>query len=305
MSGQTVSQVAWHAVRHDCGCFMGRVRQVIKLKCDRCGQVMKVPEEYGGKKGRCPRCKEVLTVPRRRSASGPAARSGSSPVNTPTQAALRSEGASRPGAKAQPVGNRVRRLLLPSYDEISMFLMSAAVVLITLFDPSLRKMVVGFLFSVNGIFWAGVYIAMYLCGLALSIYHIFSSRSKSQTETYLMLFFAVLTNGLSGIGAGIYLLSHSVVWVAIFPMCNILSGTALMLMLWFDVIDRQCVSEREGTILQAGLGLAAMLAVFLACTYVLKLHWVLTLSICIAYASNIDKAIQSIWSRKVPCDQGR
>jgi len=179
-----------------------------------------------------------------------------------------------------------------------MFLMSVTVVLVTACNPSVRDRLIDFIFSVSGVFFVGIYILIYVCGVVLSIYHIFSSRAKNQTEKYLMLFFAVLTNGTSAICAGFYVLKHSVLWLAVFPIWNVVSGAVLILMLWFDIVDRRCVSDREATIPQAIVGLAAVAAVFFACSLLLKFHWAITFSICIAYSTSLDRAIRKVYRGK-------
>jgi len=254
-----------------------RLGFVIAFKCEKCGQLMRVPENHAGKSGKCPKCKATVTIPSPRIAS-----------------AAENQGTAPPVTGTSSPGDRLKSLLLPSYDEVTMFLMSVTVALVTVCNPSLRDRLMDIIFSVSGVFLGGAYILIYVCGLVLSIYHIFSSRAKSQTEKYLMLFFAVFTNGTSAICAGFYLLEHSVIWLAVFPIWNIVSGVVLILMLWFDIMDRRCVSDREATIPQAILGLAAVVAVFFACSLLLKFHWAITFSICIAYSTSLDRVIRKV-----------
>lgn len=289
-----------------------RLGFVIAFKCEKCGQLMKVPDDYAGKRGTCPKCKTIFTVAHARivgsaknqrttaAAAGPSAPKASlaslpaSPGRSTAQTALLAEVTTPCAAGASSPGDKLKSLLLPSYDELTMFLMSVTVVLVTACNPGLRDRLIGFVFSVSGVFLGGAYILIYVCGLVLSVYHIFSSREKSQTEKYLMLFFAVFTNGTSAICAGFYLLRHSVTWLAVFPIWNIVSGAVLILMLWFDIVDRRSVGDREATILQAILGLAAVVAVFFACSLLLKFPWAITFSICIAYSTSLDRAIHKV-----------
>ncbi len=289
-----------------------RLGFVIAFKCKNCGQLITVTEDYAGKRGTCPKCKAVVIVPHARivgsarnqgttaAAAGPSAPKASSPSllaslgRTTAQTASLAEGAAPPATGESSPGDRLKGLLLPSYDEGTMFLMSVTVVLVTACSPSLRDRLIDFTFSVSGVFFGGAYILIYVCGLVLSIYHIFSSRVKNQTEKYLMLFFAVFTNGTSAICAGFYLLEHSVIWLAVFPIWNIINGAVLILMLWFDIVDRRCVSDRDSTIPQAILGLAAVVAVFFACSLLLKFHWAITFSICVAYSTSLDRVVRKV-----------
>jgi DNA-directed RNA polymerase subunit M/transcription elongation factor TFIIS len=290
----------------------GRLGFVIRLKCNNCGQMMKARREYAGRKGRCPNCKSVVTVPEpvvARTAGNQSAivaaagdshqeASRTSPATGLTKedaenARLRETGRCATGISV--LRTTIQGSLTPSYDEVSLFLMSVTTVLVFIWNPGVRQRSVDLVFSAPGVFLAGVYVIMYGCGLVLCVYHIFSSRQKNDVEKYLMLFFAVLTNGISGICAGVYVFRHSILWLAVLPIWNIISGAVLILMLWFEIIDRQCVSDQDATIVQAIIGLATVLAVFFVCTSLLKLHWAITFSICVAYSTSLDRAIRRIY----------
>ncbi|HLB73211.1 MAG TPA: hypothetical protein VJJ98_04265 [Sedimentisphaerales bacterium] len=285
---------------------------MIRLKCNNCGQMMKARREYAGKKGRCPNCKSVVTVPEPEAVrtagnqSAIVAAAGDSHHKAPRTSpatGLTKEGAET--ARLKETGRcatgipvlrtTIRGFLTPSYDEVSLFLMSVTTVLVFIWNPGVRQRSVDLVFSAPGVFLAGVYVIMYGCGLVLCVYHIFSFRQKNDVEKYLMLFFAVLTNGISGICAGVYVFRQSILWLAMLPIWNIISGAVLILMLWFEIIDRQCVSDQDATIVQAIIGLAAVLAVFFVCTSLLKLHWAITFSICVAYSTSLDRAIRRIY----------
>jgi len=253
---------------------------VIRLKCHNCGQMMKARREYAGKKGKCPNCKCIVEVPELEDAQTPA-------VETVADSAT--------GTSA--FRKTIHRLATPSYDEVSLFLMSITMVLIFICNPGVRKQSLDFVFSITGIFWGGIYVIMYSCGLALSIYHIFSSRQKNNSEKYLMMFFAVLTNGISGICAGVYVFKNSIIWLAVLPIWNIVSGAVLILMLWGDIIRRQCISDQDATIVQAVIGLAAILAIFFICSYLLGFHWAITFSICVAYSTSFDRVFRRLYHR--------
>ena len=285
---------------------------MIRLKCNNCGQMIKARREYAGKKGTCPNCKSVVTVPEpvvartagnqsaivAAAGDSPHEASRTSPATGLTKedaenAHLRETGRCATGISV--LRTTIQGSLTPSYDEVSLFLMSVTTVLVFIWNPGVRQRSVDLVFSAPGVFLAGVYVIMYGCGLVLCVYHIFSSRQKNDVEKYLMLFFAVLTNGISGICAGIYVFRHSILWLAVLPVWNIISGAVLILMLWFEIIDRQCVSDQDATIVQAIIGLATVLAVFFVCTSLLKLHWAITFSICVAYSTSLDRAIRRIY----------
>ena len=65
----------------------------------------------------------------------------------------------------------------------------------------------------------------------------------------------------------------------------------------FKIINEECISDRNATPKEVVIGLIAVLIVFILCNYVLKLHWAVTLSICIIYTTSFDKGLQSVFPR--------
>jgi hypothetical protein len=132
-------------------------------------------------------------------------------------------------AKQQAAGP-VRRFLLPSYDEASLFLMGLAFLLLFVTDPQLRTEANRYLFR----YWdprSYLAAALLVVGLALSFYHVFTRRPKSDFAKAAMLFLAVMVNGSSGIAAGFHLLTETPGLLIFFPIWNILNGFFLVLLL--------------------------------------------------------------------------
>ena len=110
-----------------------------------------------------------------------------------------------------------------------------------------------------------------------------------------MLLFAVLTNAGAGIISGWYVLNRIQNWQIIFPMWNIINGALLLVMLRFRIVDEECISDRDATAGEVIRGLIVVIVIFIFCNYVFKLHWAITFSICIIYATSFDKALQSVF----------
>ena len=124
-----------------------------------------------------------------------------------------------------------------------------------------------------------------------------------------MAFFACLTTIITAYASGKYLLKdygtsiqHTTLdwriisdWWIIFPLWNIFSARILAQMLITGVIDDECVSDRQISPLQVFIGFAAVFAIFLFCNYTFKLYWAVTFSICTAYTTSFDNALQSIF----------
>ena len=177
--------------------------------------------------------------------------------------------------------------------------MSSACILIYATHPEFNTMATEFLLSDHH--WRlYVLMAMFALGMVLSIYHVFSSRRKMGWEKYFMLFFAVLANGGAGIAAGLYALDHAKGIHLIFPFWNILSGGLLLLMFRMDIIDSRSVTDENARPLETLIGFAFLLVAFAIGTYLLQLYWAFVFSMCVAYATNVNKLVQHAIFRPEP-----
>ncbi len=122
--------------------------------------------------------------------------------------------------------------------------------------------------------------------------------SKEETDFIkkIMLVFAVLINAVTGIIAGVYILRNTTAfnWLLVFPIWNIINCVLLLMMLFFNIIDEESISDHDTTAVQIILGLIAVLVIFVFCNYVFKLYWAITFSICIIYTTSFDRALQNI-----------
>ncbi len=190
--------------------------------------------------------------------------------------------------------------LVPVYDEMSLFLMSMTLILLYAlnepFQEQIRKWAAISLHQ-RYVFHVFVAAAIFITGMGLSIYNVFTTREKTDTEKWIMLIFAVLTNAGTGIISGWYVLSSSSIrdWLIIFPIWNIINSVLLIVMLRLKIIDEDCISDRDATLKEVVIGLLAVLTVFILCNYVFKLHWAVILSICIIYTTSFDKGLQSVF----------
>jgi hypothetical protein len=136
---------------------------------------------------------------------------------------------------------------------------------------------------------------IFFAGFALSIYHVFTTREKSDGEKWAMLIFAVAVNAGTAIVAGMYVIEKSADWTIIFPLWNLINAVLLLIMLRYKIIDEECISDRDASFAEVVIGLLIVLILFIFCNYVFKLHWAITFSICIIYATSFDKALQSVF----------
>lgn len=92
--------------------------------------------------------------------------------------------------------------IIPTYDEITLFAMGFTCSLLLIAGTSKIEWEGSGLSLTGNDIRVLAFIALFLVGVVLSIYHAFTDRPKTAFEKTLMLLFAVLLNALSGIVAG-------------------------------------------------------------------------------------------------------
>jgi DNA-directed RNA polymerase subunit RPC12/RpoP len=278
---------------------------VIKFKCIYCGQRIQTKDDSRGKKGKCPKCRHLLVVPE--STKGrPAISPNKEPVPDRSEPYVPAWAKEPPSPIYEDSDESVELFrerfgfLVPTYDSLSVFLMAIMWMLFLVTNPKsqeqIRDLIRHFPTEHHG--WnmlaAGL---VFLAVIGLCFYMVLSHREKTDNEKVIMAFFAVITAIIIAYASGMYLkgknISHD--WQIIFPLWNLFNARMLLTMLTRGVINEECVTDRQATPLQIFLGLTAVIAIFYFCNYTFKLYWAITFSICIAYATSIDRALQSVF----------
>lgn len=187
--------------------------------------------------------------------------------------------------------------IIPTYDEITLFALG--------FTCSLLLTAGAFAIKWEGSGWASTvsnvkalaFIGFFLAGLVLCIHHAFTDRPKTAFEKTLMLLFAVLLNVMSGIMAGDYYLESSEGWLVIFPIMNIVSGALLLMLLRARVITADNISDENVSRGQVVLTGTLIIILFIVCHYMFDFLWTQTLSICVAYSTNMNRGVQVLFAR--------
>jgi peptidoglycan/LPS O-acetylase OafA/YrhL len=142
-----------------------------------------------------------------------------------------------------------RRWFIPKYDELTIFMMTVALLLLFLFDNSFRSKVVWLVVeSGRDAFRVVILILFFLAGGLLSVYHVFTERSKTKIEKGAMLFFAVMTNALCGLLASGHILDN---WgdapgiLIVFPLWNGINCVLLVILLRVGVINETSVTDEN------------------------------------------------------------
>jgi DNA-directed RNA polymerase subunit RPC12/RpoP len=269
---------------------------VIRFKCIYCGQRILAPDNGADKRGKCPKCNHMLVVPK--TTKGRPAIS----VDIPEQLQQARETVAMLST-TQDLPEDIAELyrekagwFIPTYDELSLFLMAATFILLGATNATMREQIYKGITVFHDL-RVYIMVVIFLGGIILSSYHVFTTREKTKFEKTVMLFFAVAANAGTGIISGWYVIKNSDVhnWQLVFPIWNIINGALLLLMLRFRIIDEECISDREATLVQIILGLASVLIIFIFCNYVFDLYWAITFSICIVYTTSFDKALQNVF----------
>lgn len=256
-------------------------------------------DEGRGKKGRCPKCRHELRVPI--NTKGRPAIS----VDTPEQLQKTEEAVALLNiTNASPqnqddlaeLWREKAGWFVPTYDELSLFLMAVTLILLYAANAPMREQIYKSMTKVHDVRLYAVAV-LFLCGLCLSIYHIFTTRERTDFEKKIMLLFAVLTNAGTGIFSAWYVIKNSAVndWLLVFPIWNIVNSVLMLLMLRIEIINEECISDRDATMAQVAIGLTSVLIMFIFCNFVFHLYWAITFSICIIYTTSFDRALQNIF----------
>ena len=268
---------------------------MIRFKCIYCGQRILAPETSEGKTGLCPNCGHNIRV------LNPLKKQ--SIVSMDVSLREKKSKAEIDFLEAMDSSVDTTELIkekagwfIPVYDELSLFLTAVTLILLYIVDAAMREQIHNWLAS-HSYLWVYIMGLIFLCGLGLSVYHVFTTREKTDPEKWGMLIFAVLANAVSAIVAGLYVLKSGATrnWLLVFPVWNIINGAMLILMLRFRIIDEECISDRDASTGEVIFGMIAVLVLFLFCNCIFKLHWAITFSICIVYTTSFDRALQNVF----------
>jgi len=192
---------------------------------------------------------------------------------------------------------RCIRALTPTYDELSLFLMSAAFLLLLLTNTVLRKEAHRLLVRDFDLRYA-IVIAFSSCGIVLSIYHVLTRRPKSKGQKFLMLFFAIYVNALAALAAGIHLFKQSKGWAFVFPLWNIANGLWLLFLFRCEAIDESHISDEHARPLETFVGAGVLIGLFALCQYVWDCYWAITFSVCVGHATPFGRLIPRLMRRR-------
>ena len=281
---------------------------MIRFKCIYCGQIVLAPDDGTSKKGKCPHCQHTLVVPKT-TKGRPAVSADNEPIPERPKSRI-SDGDKdlRFGAVSGFGGQEDAAIelykesfgfLIPTYDKLSLFLMTVTLILLFMINTELRDLKRDWIRRF-GTDWdcvqTLVYTLIFIC-IIVFLYMLFTFGEETGLKKIFMLAFAVLANIAGGFFAGVYVIRNTAefTWLLVFPVWNIINSVLLLLMLQYKFIDEECISDRKATFFQIILGLLAVCVILILCNYVFKLYWAITWSICVVYTTSFDRALQNIF----------
>lgn len=188
---------------------------------------------------------------------------------------------------------RLFSFLIPHYDELTLFAMSMTCLLLII-----DKLISG---------WDALHIdfsdrsdkegiclaIVFLSGLFLSLYHAFTKRKKNQLEKIFMLFFAVIINIVSGASAALYSLDYATGWKTIFPIINLVNSALLLALYRLRIIDAESIGDDNVALTKVFASLVIIIAIYLVSSRFFNHPWSITFSICVFYATNLNRMVQN------------
>lgn len=185
--------------------------------------------------------------------------------------------------------------LLPQYDDLTLFALGLAFLLLVLISPESRRDLTT-AFSIG--FGARLLLLLLLAaiGMVCSLVNVFLRRKKSDLEKWAMLLFAVFVTAGTGIYAGWLMLDQSQGWLIVFPAWNILNGGLLLVLTRAHIINTECIIDEKATFGQVLITAIAVPVLLTTCLYLFELHWATTFSIATAYTMSLHNALRHLMS---------
>jgi hypothetical protein len=181
--------------------------------------------------------------------------------------------------------------LIPTYTEVSLFLMGLTFLFLFLLNSLFKKEFLDYFFKDSDP-RGTLTLITFMAGFMLSIYHAFSNKVASELSRTAMLFFALFINFFAGLAAGFYALRNSKGYLIIFPIINIISAILLIFLFRAGVITTDTsILDRQARLREIILGSILICIIFFVSQYLFHNYWATTFSLCVAYATNINNFI--------------
>lgn len=184
---------------------------------------------------------------------------------------------------------------VPRYDESSLFLLSLSVILVF---AGYVETPVSFLAIFIKYPKAAVGFGFLAWGLYLSLYHAFSSKKKTESHKSAMAFFGIIINVYTAFALGDYMLKNSAAvssYLSILSFWHIANAFYFLILLRMEIIGAANISDRDAEWWEVVIGSIAVSGIFFVSRYSLQNYWAVTFSLCVGYASTLNRALGSLF----------
>ncbi len=289
---------------------------MIHFACVYCGRKIWAKDKLAHSQVTCPACGHTIRV-KSAADSKPMSSTKEEPRDAASAETLEWQGKSdreiagellkhQPLTEAQERRRATRQALapwMPHYDSLTLFALSSTFLILLLLGPDVRPLPMPDEAAkpLANVLWAlarhfGILIPLAGIGMVLSLVGVFYRKPKPMEVKWLMLCFAVMVTGGTGIYAGyIALMTLSQRWLIVFPVWNILSAAIPLLLFRAGLLDTDVILDTGARFWQVVVTLIVTTVLLLLCLYVFKVHWAVTYSICVSYTMSLNHAITKVF----------
>jgi len=186
------------------------------------------------------------------------------------------------------------KLLFPDYDELTLFLHSMVTIIFVISSSGSLVFLVQLMFRQDSFFHVVLSIFILIVVLAiiiLPIYHAFSKRKKRKWEKKIMLYAVVLMDYLVAWNVYVHLKGLLSGWELAFPLINAVQASLVILGLWFGFFTYEKVRDEDSESTEIIISSIMVILLFIIFHFILHQYWAVTFSVCIFYATIVNKII--------------
>jgi DNA-directed RNA polymerase subunit RPC12/RpoP len=293
-----------------------------------CGRKIWAKDRLAHTQVKCPACGHTIRVKpadARTHADREESREDTGPTDGPNWQGMSDREIARELRKRRPLTEQeqkrqaTRRALspfMPHYDSLTLFALSSTFLVLLLLGPNVSpsRYTLGSRYTVGSrvptpqrpseplvrVVWSlaghfAVLVPLAGIGMILSLLGVFYPKPKPEMVKWLMLCFAVVVTGGTGIYAGYIWLTTTRGWLVVFPAWNILNAAIPLLLFRAGLLDTELILDTAARLSQVVVTLIVTTALLALCLYVFKLHWAIAYSICVGYTMSLNHAITDVF----------
>ncbi len=196
--------------------------------------------------------------------------------------------------KLEKIKSSILKFIFPDYDELTLFSYSMVVIIFAISSLRSMMLLVRLMFRQDSIFHIVLSILIILLVLViifLPVFHAFSKRKKRTWEKKIMLYAVVLMDYLVAWNVYDHLKGEFPNWLIIFPLINAIQATLVTIGLWFDFITSEKISDNDADQGELIISIILLIVLFVLFHFMLHQYWAITFSVCIFYATIVNKIV--------------